>query len=166
VNLLIIMSTIIQSTLNISSPAFEEGKMIPDQYTCDGRNVSPPLTISNLPDKTVSMVLIMDDPDAPGGGFVHWVMYNIPPAAAIKEDDAPGMQAANGRGNPLYTGPCPPTGIHHYHFKIYALDEKLDFAKDENVDKSKVQEKMKGHILASGELIGLYTKDNESLNKR
>ncbi len=156
-NLLIIMSTIIQSTLTLTSPVFEDGRLIPEEYTCEGRNINPPLYISNLPDKTVSMALIMEDPDAPGGGLVHWVMYNIPPATVIKADDAPGVQAANGKGDSHYTGPCPPTGVHHYHFKIYALDVKLDLI--QNADKAKVLEKMNGHVLASAELIGLYRKE-------
>jgi Raf kinase inhibitor-like YbhB/YbcL family protein len=162
-NLLIIMTTLIQTSLGISSPAFQEGKMIPEEYTCQGKNISPPLTISHLPDKTISMVLIMDDPDAPGGGFDHWVVYDMPPTASIVQDYSDGIAANNGKGDAQYTGPCPPTGIHHYHFKIYALDAKLGTI--QNADKAKVLDKMKGHILASGELIGVYTKDNESMNK-
>lgn len=164
-NLLIIVLTLLQTTLGIRSPAFEEGKMIPEDYTCQGKNISPPLTITNLPKKTASMVVILDDPDAAGGGFNHWVVYNIPPTASIKEDYSGGVTANNGKGDPQYTGPCPPggSGIHHYHFKVYALDVKLDTI--QNADETKVMDKMKGHILASGELVGLYIKDNESLNK-
>jgi len=163
-NLFIILSMLVQSVMTVTSPAFEEGKMIPEEYTCQGRNINPPLTLSNIPVKTVSMAIILDDPEAPGGGFIHWVMYNIPPSSSIKQDDAAGIQAANGKGDLHYTGPCPPNEVHHYHFKIYALDVKLDVI--ENADKEKVLEKMKGHILATGELVGLYTKDNELLNKR
>jgi len=149
--------------MTITSPVFEEGKMIPEEYTCQGKNISPPLTISNIPDKTVSMVLIMDDPEAPGGGFIHWVMYNIPPVTSIKADEAPGIQGANGRGDLKYSGPCPSKGGRHFHFKIYALDVKLDVI--QNADNAKVREKMQGHILATAELIGYFVKDNDTLIK-
>src|ERR1700741_919013 len=107
-NLLIIITILLQSSIGVKSPAFEDGKMIPKEYTCEGKNISPPLTISNLSRNTVSMAIIMDDPDAPGGGFTHWVVYNIPPTASIKPDDVEGTVANNGKGDAHYTGPCPP----------------------------------------------------------
>jgi Raf kinase inhibitor-like YbhB/YbcL family protein len=164
--LIIIMAIIIQqTTMQVTSTAFEEGKMIPREYTCEGRNVSPPLTITHVPDKTVSFALVMDDPDAPGGTFDHWIVYNIPvKSTVLRADTVPGVQGTNGRGNAKYTGPCPPKGIHHYHFKVYALDSKLNLK--EGTSKDKLLEAMEGHILGSAELIGLYTNENEDVNKR
>ncbi len=160
-NLLLIVLTAMQTTMNVSSPAFEEGKTIPQEYSCQGLNNNPPLTFSQIPGNTVSLVLFMEDPDAPGGGFDHWVMFNIPPVAGIKSGEAPGTEGLNTKGDTKYTGPCPPTGVHHYHFKVYALDTKLDLEK--GASKANVIENMKGHVLASGELMGVYTKDSESL---
>ena len=162
-NLLMILTTLIQSTMTLTSPVFDEVTMIPEEYTCQGMNTSPPLAISNIPDKTVSMVLIMDDPEAPGGGLIHWIMYNIPPVTSIKAGDKPGVQGTNGKDELKYTGPCPSSGVRHFHFKIYALDVKLDVI--QNADNGKVQDKMKGHILATAELNGFFIKDNDVLIK-
>jgi Raf kinase inhibitor-like YbhB/YbcL family protein len=145
-------------SLNISSDAFAHNGKIPEKYSCEGDNINPPLTIGETPEETQSVVLIMDDPDAPNGVFTHWVMWNILPYEDIEEDDAPGDEGKNGRGETGYTGPCPPSGIHRYYFKVYALDIILDLKKDS--DKQTVVEAMHGHILASGELIGLYSKGN------
>ncbi|HTF02418.1 MAG TPA: YbhB/YbcL family Raf kinase inhibitor-like protein, partial [Bacteroidia bacterium] len=105
---------------------------------------------------TKSLALIMDDPDAPSGDFVHWVMWNIPVQEKIAENTAPGMQGLNGRKETKYTGPCPPSGTHHYHFKIYALDTELSLLT--TTDKQGLLLAMKGHILGTGELIGLFKK--------
>ncbi len=153
----ILFSILMSPSITVTSPAFEEGKFIPEKYTCEGQNTSPEIKLANVPEKTVSLVLIMHDPDAPmQGGFTHWVMYNIKPGSSISENAAPGTQGANGKKESKYTGPCPPAGTHHYHFMIYALDKMLDLK--EGATKDEVEAAMKGHVIATGELIGLYKK--------
>lgn len=149
------MATTLKS-LNIFSEAFAPNEKIPKRYSCEGDNINPPLTIGETPYETQSVVLIMDDPDAPKGVFTHWVMWNFLPGEDIEEDDAPGDEGMNGRGRTGYTGPCPPSGTHRYFFKVYALDIRLDLKK--GADKKVVEDAMQGHILATGELIGLYSK--------
>ncbi|MEW6468894.1 MAG: YbhB/YbcL family Raf kinase inhibitor-like protein [Bacteroidota bacterium] len=150
------MITRTKTLLEISSPAFDRGGMIPSKYTCDGINISPPLTIGKIPAEAKSLVLVMQDPDAVSGTFDHWLMWNIPPLEGIEENSAPGVQGKNTAGTNGYTGPCPPSGTHHYYFKIYALDRLLDLEK--GAGKSELQEAMKGHIVAWGELMGIYKK--------
>ena len=98
----------------------------------------------------------MDDPDAPSGTFDHWIMWNIPPIDKIEENSAPGIQGINSKNQNKYYGPCPPSGTHHYHFRIYALDTKLDIP--EKSDKKALLKALEGHIIATGELIGVYKK--------
>jgi len=154
----------------ITSSAFKEGGMIPAKYTCDGQNISPPLKWEQVPQgtarlsspKSKSFALICDDPDAPLGTWVHWVMWNIPteanglpesilPAKELLDGSKQGINSSRKQG---YSGPCPPGGTHRYYFKIYALDEKLNLppasAKQDLLDA------MKGHILAEGSLMGKY----------
>jgi len=140
--------------LSVSSSAFENNKLIPAKYTCDGANVNPPLTIEGVPDGAKSLVLIVDDPDAPMGTFDHWVVWNIPPTSKIEENIAPGTEGVNDYRKHSYGGPCPPYGTHRYFFKVYALDAKLDLSP--NSRKKDVEKAMQGHALAKGELIGLY----------
>ncbi len=143
--------------LNVSSPAFEENGNIPRQYTCDGKDVSPPLTIEQVPKQARSLALIVDDPDAPGGTWVHWVVWNIPPEVRdIKENTAPpgGAQGKNDFKKNGYGGPCPPGGTHRYFFKVYALDTTLRIGRDATA--SDLRKAMKGHVLAEGQLIGRY----------
>ncbi len=154
--LLLTMAIVNTKTLTIKSPAFSNNGPIPTKYACDGSNISPELQISEIPEGTKSLVLIVDDPDAPKGTFDHWVMWNIPVKDKIAENSAPGTQGKNGKGENKYTGPCPPSGTHHYHFKVYALDTKLDIAA--NSDKKAVLKAIEGHIVASGELVGTYKK--------
>ncbi|MCW3082977.1 MAG: YbhB/YbcL family Raf kinase inhibitor-like protein [Bacteroidetes bacterium] len=154
--ILMTLPFIASNTLNVMSPAFESSSSIPMKYTCEGQSISPPLTIKKIPENTKTLALIMDDPDAPNGTFDHWIMWNIPVTENIEENTAPGTQGLNGRKENKYTGPCPPNGIHHYHFKIYALDTELDLPA--NSDKQALIKAMKGHILADGELVGLYKK--------
>ncbi|MCW3070746.1 MAG: YbhB/YbcL family Raf kinase inhibitor-like protein [Bacteroidetes bacterium] len=144
------------NTLTVKSPAFENNGNIPSKYSCVGANISPPLSIKNIPVNTKSLALIMDDPDAPKGTFDHWIMWNIPVSEAIEENTFPGMQGLNGKQECSYTGPCPPSGTHHYHFKVYALDTRLELS--QNSGKSALQEAMEGHIIGEGELVGLYKK--------
>ncbi len=149
--------------IQITSTAFAEGEPIPQQYTCDGDDISPPLTWTNIPDGTQSLALINDDPDAPRGAWVHWVVYAIPPdvtelEAAIPADETlenGARQGINDFRRIGYGGPCPPRGNpHHYLFKLYALDAALDLAP--GATKAELEEAMEGHILEETILIGTY----------
>ncbi len=146
-------------TLKISSSAFKNGEVIPKKYTCDGENASPQVSIAGVPKEAKSLVLIVDDPDAPGGTFTHWVVFNIDPKVSeIKEGNIPAgaTQGINDFGKLEYGGPCPPTGTHNYFFKVFTLDTTLNFG--ESPKKSDVETAMSGHILASGQLIGKYSR--------
>jgi Raf kinase inhibitor-like YbhB/YbcL family protein len=146
------------ATIKITSSAFQEGGNIPSKFTCDGSDTSPPLHITGVPAGAKSLVLIADDPDAPGGLFTHWLIWNIPPqTSSIPEGNATnGMQGTNDFGKSGYRGPCPPPGTHRYSFKIFALDRYVYLgpgAMGAEVDKA-----MKGHVVAQGELIGRYAR--------
>ena len=150
--------------MELKSSAFTNGGNIPVKYTCDGEDISPPLQWNNVPSGTKSLVLIMDDPDAPMGTWVHWVIYNIPatvkslpehfPAKEIMKDGT--TQGRNSWGRIGYGGPCPPppTGAHRYFFKLYAIDKKLDLGP--GATKEAVLQTIKGHILSEAELMGRY----------
>ena len=142
--------------IKIASTAFAEGEMIPKKYTCDGDDISPPLQISDVPENTKSLALIMDDPDAPVGVWDHWIAFNIPASISqINEGEEPqGTPGKNSWGRTVYGGPCPPSGTHRYFFKLYALDTMLDL--EPGASKKKVLKAMEGHILAQGELMGKY----------
>jgi Raf kinase inhibitor-like YbhB/YbcL family protein len=142
--------------LRVTSSAFKSNGTIPKKYTCDGIDVNPPLSIEGLPKQTESLVLIVDDPDAPRGTWVHWVVWNIPPLRVIQEDSVPGTEGVNDFQRHSYGGPCPPSGTHRYFFKVYALDTKLQLG--QNAGKRDVEKAMEGHILAMGELVGLYSR--------
>ncbi len=145
------------STLTISSPSFKQNEHIPAKYTCDGADVNPALVIGNVLPGTKSLALIVDDPDAPRGTWVHWVIWNISPdTKEIKEHSVPpgASQGMNDFRKLDYGGPCPPSGTHRYFFKLYALDTMLSLGK--NTTKATLERAMQGHILAKGELIGLY----------
>jgi Raf kinase inhibitor-like YbhB/YbcL family protein len=139
----------------VKSPAFENNQLIPTKYTCDGDDVNPPLTIEDVPEGTKSLVMIVDDPDAPSGTWNHWVVWNIPPdARKIEENTVPGTEGISTSRKHAYGGPCPPYGTHRYFFKVYALDAKLDLTADST--KNDVEKAMGSHVLAEGELLGLY----------
>ncbi len=145
--------------MKLTSPAFEDNQIIPEQYTCNGDNINPSLIISETPENAQSLVLIVSDPDSPAGIFQHWIVYNIAPEINfIKKDSMPeeAIQLKNDFGVANYGGPCPGTGTHRYFFKIYALDQKLDLPVGAKLQD--LEEKMNGHILDSGELVGLYSK--------
>jgi len=142
--------------LKVRSVAFTHGGYIPPKYTCEGENVNPPLEISDLPENTQSLALIVEDPDAPRRTYDHWIAWNIPPREAISENSRPGIRGKNSFGNTEYGGPCPPWGSHRYFFKVYALDSDLNI--QAGSDKKILEEAMKGHILGSGELMGHYQK--------
>ena len=141
--------------LIVRSPVFENNKPIPRKYSCDGDEVNPPLTIEGVPSTAKTLALVVDDPDAPRGTFDHWIVWNIPLGGKIIEDSVPGTQGLNSAGQPNYVGMCPPSGTHRYFFKVYALDTKLDL-KANATHKKDLENAMQGHVLAKGELIGLY----------
>jgi Raf kinase inhibitor-like YbhB/YbcL family protein len=152
--ILVMLTSVNDKSLTIKSPAFKHNELIPSTYTCDGSNISPALSIEDMPANTRSLAIVMDDPDAPKGTFDHWVMWNIHPSSTIAENSTPGTQGRNGKGENKYTGPCPPSGTHHYHFKVYALDTELSLTA--GADKKALEKAMEGHIVAQGELIGKY----------
>jgi Raf kinase inhibitor-like YbhB/YbcL family protein len=147
-------------SFSISSKAFKHGEPIPARFSCDGSDISPPLQIGAPPPNTTSLALIMDDPDAPVGTWVHWVVWNIPTQTRdIAENTLPAgaIQGENSWKRNNYGGPCPPSGTHRYFFKIYALDRVLDL--DQATTKKDLERAIQGHILAKGELMGTYRRN-------
>jgi Raf kinase inhibitor-like YbhB/YbcL family protein len=143
--------------MQITSTAFSENTSIPSLYTCDAKGINPPLTFSDVPNDAKSLALIVDDPDAPMGTFVHWVVYNIPVTTTEVEEGngIPGSETGkNGMGKEAFIGPCPPNGQHRYFFKLYALDTTLSL--DPGATKEDVEQAIQGHILSEAQLVGLY----------
>jgi Raf kinase inhibitor-like YbhB/YbcL family protein len=140
--------------LKVSSTAFQNGEMIPSKYTCEGSNINPPLDIKNIPENALCLALIVDDPDAPIGIWVHWLVWNIPVTHHLKENHVNGIEGFNDFQQFHYGGPCPPSGTHRYFFKVYALDALLDLPAD--TKKNQLERAMSEHIIAFGELVGLY----------
>lgn len=152
------------ATMELTSSAFKENDSIPTVYTCDGKDASPPLSWSGAPGGTKSFALIADDPDAPRGTWVHWVLWNLPATATELKEALPilshlpsgAVQGKNDFGNSGYGGPCPPAGTHRYFFKLYALDALL--ALNAGATKSQLEAAMKGHVLAQATLMGTYSR--------
>ena len=145
------------SNVKIESPIFENNSSIPSKYTCDGENINPPLKFKEVPEGTKSLVLIVDDPDAPGGTWVHWTVWNISPETGeVGEASVPegAIEGVPDFDKPGYGGPCPPSGTHRYFFKLFALDTILDIDSSSKV--SALEKAMEGHILDQAQLIGLY----------
>ena len=145
--------------MKIESSVFEHNKKIPEKYTCDGDNISPPLAFSSVPKNVQSLVLIMDDPDAPKGLWVHWLLWNISTEThTVGEGKAPkeAVLGTTSFGAAQYGGPCPPDGEHRYFFKLYALDTELELPKE--TTKEGLEEAMTGHVLDKSELIGYYSR--------
>lgn len=146
--------------MRISSPEFQDGDRVPKQFTCEGRNLSPRLTFHDVPGDAASLVLIMDDPDAPSGTFVHWLIWNLAPeTGGLAEGAAPGaVEGTNSAGRKGYTGPCPPKGHgdHHYRFTLYALDRRLELKPGAGRDA--LDAAMRDHVLAETRLTGLYAR--------
>jgi len=142
--------------LSVKSPAFEDNGLIPEKYTCDGNDTNPPLKIGNIPLKTQSLALLIDDPDAFNGIWNHWVVWNISPQGTINENGVPGEEGLNSFNRHTYGGPCPPSGTHRYLFTVYALDTKLKISISSR--KKDLEAAMSGHILAKGELVGKYAR--------
>ncbi len=141
--------------LIVKSPAFEANTKIPKKYTCEGDSINPALTIEGVPKEAKSLALIFEDPDAVSGIFDHWIIWNIPPETSkIEENSAPGVEGLNSGRRPGYYPPCPPSGSHRYIFKVYALDQMLTLP--EKTKKAGLLNAMQDHILAEGQLIGLY----------
>jgi Raf kinase inhibitor-like YbhB/YbcL family protein len=153
-------------SLEVTSDAFTNGQSIPVKYSCIGKNISPALAWSEPPAGTQSYALIVDDPDAPMGTWVHWVLFNIPADTRHLEEDLPitGKNVdpnaiyvgKNSSGNTRYDGPCPPSGTHRYYFKLYALDTTIDLLP--GATKDQVLKEMDGHILAQSEIMGTFSK--------
>ena len=153
-------------SLTVTSDAFANGQSIPVKYSCSGKNISPRLAWDEPPAGTQSFALIVDDPDAPVGTWVHWVLFNVPANMRELQEDLPitGKNAEpnamyvgkNSSGNTRYDGPCPPSGTHRYYFKLYALDTTLSL--QPGATKEQVLMEMKGHLLAQGELMGTFSK--------
>jgi Raf kinase inhibitor-like YbhB/YbcL family protein len=164
------------ATIALSSPAFRDGGALPTRFTCDGRDVSPPLSWTDVPEGARSLVLVVSDPDAPRGTFSHWVVFNLPPDLnELQEGIGPGgsigsvagasdtnpTQGTNGFNNAGYNGPCPPQGsAHHYVFQIYALDTVL--ALDESANREQILEALEGHVLAEGRLTAVFSREQAS----
>lgn len=149
----------VKTNMKITSPAFTNNQNIPPKYTCNGENINPPLEFTDIPAGTKSLTLIVDDPDAPMGTWVHWVVYNInPEITKVAENTVPagGIEAKTTPGTTKYGGPCPASGTHRYFFKLYALNKKLSIKG--TGDKNTLLKAMNGAVIASSELIGLYHK--------
>jgi Raf kinase inhibitor-like YbhB/YbcL family protein len=147
-----------QPQMKISSSAFSEGAAIPPKFTCDGEDTSPPLKIEGVPPAARTLVLVVDDPDAPTGLFTHWMVWNIDPkTSSVGAGSAPaGTQGKNDFGKTAYGGPCPPSGTHRYYFKIFALDQQLNLSA--GAGRKQLDAAMKGHVIGQGQLMGRYTK--------
>lgn len=145
--------------LKITSPAFTQDSVIPQKYTCKGENVNPPILIEGVPENAKSLVLIVDDPDAPGGTFTHWILLNInPKTTEIKENSVPSgaTSGINDFRNVEYQGPCPPSGTHRYFFTVYALD--TTFAFTEVPDRQATDKLIENHIITQGQLMAKFSK--------
>jgi len=145
--------------MKIQSSAFQNNGYIPVKYTCDGENINPPLEILDAPEKAKSLVLVMDDPDAPMGTWVHWILWNInPQIQEISENSVPtgAIQGKTNREN-CYSGPRPPSGTHRYFFKLFALDNTLDLSKE--IEATTLMQRIQNNIIDQAELIGLYKRN-------
>ncbi len=150
--------------IQITSPVFKDGGTIPKKYTCDDLDVSPPIEWSNVPEGTISIAIVCDDPDAPMKTWVHWVIFNIPgDVTHLSENVSPEKELENGARQGMndfhkvgYGGPCPPSGMHRYFFKIYALDTTLDLPA--GISKSHLMIALEGHVLSEAHLMGTYTR--------
>jgi len=153
-----------KAEIKLTSAAFKDGQPIPPAYTCDGVNISPPLEWSGVPKAAKTIAIVCDDPDAPGGAWVHWLLYNLPAdhiglvenVPATENLKAGGFQGKNDFGKVGYGGPCPPSGTHRYFFRIYVLDSELPLKA--GATKADLEKAMEGHIVAQGQLMGTYSR--------
>lgn len=147
--------------MKITSPAFEPNQMIPPIYTCLGENFSPELHMSGVPNEAKALALIVDDPDAPNGTFTHWLIWNINPRTEIIEENSKpqgAIEGMNGAGEIGYMGPCPPSGVHHYRFKLYALSSPLSVS--QNISREELESVIDQKLLEKSEIIGLFSKNS------
>jgi len=146
--------------MKIFSPDFENNERIPERFTCDGKDLSPHLSFEGVPSEAQSLALVVTDPGAPDGVFTHWLVWNIDPTttevgqAEVPDDGIEGLSSGAGQE---YIGPCPPSGVHHYIFKLYALDTMLDL--DPMADRETFEVDIDGHIIAEAELVGIYGRE-------
>jgi Raf kinase inhibitor-like YbhB/YbcL family protein len=143
------------------STVFSHNGHIPPLYTCEGKNINPPLIVENVPDNTKTLALIVEDPDAPRGVFTHWIVWNISPNETITEGSNPGINGTNSFGKTGYGGPCPPSGEHRYFFRAFALDDELNLPVGST--KEELLDAMKEHVIASAELMGVYQKHKQAV---
>lgn len=144
--------------LTVVSSSFTNNNLMPAKYSCEGESINPPLVVTNIPREAKTLAIIMHDPDAPrAGGFTHWVAWNLSTDGLITEAFRNGDQGLNTAGTKGYLGMCPPSGTHHYHIRVYALDAVLNLTK-EKTGKAELEAAMKGHIMAEGMIMGLYKK--------
>ena len=144
--------------MKLTSPEFENKGNIPEKFSCQGEDINPELNIEDLPDEVKSLVLIVKDPDAPPGTWLHWLVYDIPAdRAGIGEDSVPGTQGMNDFDRVEYGGPCPPSGEHRYFFRTYALDSELDL--EEGASRPEIENAMEGHVIEDCELMGRYSRN-------
>ncbi len=147
------------ANMRLTSLAFADNDLIPVQYTCKGDNINPPLSIGDVPEEARSLVLIVDDPDAPAGTWTHWLAWNIDPRiGGIEENSVPegAVEGTTDFGSAGYGGPCPPSGTHRYFFRLYALDEQPDISSGS--DRKELEKAMDGHVIAKAELVGLFSR--------
>jgi Raf kinase inhibitor-like YbhB/YbcL family protein len=142
--------------IKVFSSAFESNSTIPKKYTCSGENINPPLELGGIPKEAKSLVLIVEDPDAPMKVFTHWIVWNIAPIAKINENSIPGVEGINDFRKIGYGGPCPPSGTHMYFFRVYALDKQLGLKA--GTSRKELESDMREHIIAEGEFMGKYSK--------
>ncbi len=142
--------------IKVFSNAFESNSTISRKYTCSGENINPPLEFGGIPKEAKSLVLILEDPDAPMKVFTHWIVWNIAPIAKINENSIPGVEGINDFRKIGYGGPCPPSGTHMYFFRVYALDKQLGLKA--GTSRKELESDMREHIIAEGEFMGKYSK--------
>lgn len=153
------ISEAVTGGFTVASPVFRDNGAIPKEFTCQGDDINPPLTIENVPPGAKSLALVVEDPDAPAGVWSHWVMWNISAGArGIGENSVPAgaMQGKNDWGTRNYRGPCPPNGTHRYFFTVYALDSRIDLPGASG--RNELEKAMKGHLLGRAALVGFYRK--------
>jgi hypothetical protein len=141
-------------SIHLQSLAFNENELIPKKYTCDGLNINPPIELKSIPQSAITLAVIMEDPDAPINTWIHWLVWNIPVTHFIHENTTVGINGVNDFSRKFYCGPCPMSGMHHYIFKVYVLDIFLELPA--NSKKYDLEKAMCGHIVAFGELTGVY----------
>jgi Raf kinase inhibitor-like YbhB/YbcL family protein len=152
------VTTDVPAAIEVTSPAFAADTEIPVVYSCAGRDISPPLEWTGIPEQAREVALVVDDPDAPRGTFTHWILFGLPPStSSLAENAVPagGKQAVNSTGRAAYAGPCPPGGTHHYRFTVYALDAPLDLNDGASLDEA--LDAISEHAVAQGRLVGLFT---------